>query len=268
MVPFALVTMVAAIPLYIIRDADCESRIMIIICGRVRLAVAILISLILPFIFGAIQSTCKENGQVALTFDFGPGSLTGKLLDILFEYKIPATFHVTVDLFRNLTLTEYVRRAHAEGHTIGILVPETGPWMTMETLPEDDPGFVFSVIQQVTLASNWITSITGSQPRYIRFATKKAIPIGIRRSLEQQLGLTITKPKAEVRDETNKMDSIWNSLGKTFAQATPSANSFILRQRDGMSNSIASVPRIVEFLKEKGYSVVPMTECVPPRPVK
>jgi peptidoglycan/xylan/chitin deacetylase (PgdA/CDA1 family) len=219
-------------------------------------------------VFGAIQSTCKESGDVALTFDFGPGPFTGKLLDILLEGKIPATFHVTTDLFRNLTLTEYVRRAHNEGHTIGIFIPESPVWAAMDEFPEDDPVFTSSMIQQITTASNWITSITGTQPRYIRFGSKKHLPLQLRRTIEQQLGLTVTKPKTEIRDESNKMDSIWNSLSKGLSNSDPKVNSFILRQRDTMPNSVASVEKIVEFLSEKGYKIVPMTTCVPPRQPK
>lgn len=218
--------------------------------------------------YGAIQSTCKENGHVALTFDFGPGPFTGKLLDVLFAKKIPVTFHVTADLFRNLTLVEYVRRAHNEGHTIGIFIPESPQYATLEAYPEEDSSFTASVIQQITIASNWITSITGGQPKYIRFGSKKTLPIQMRRSIEQQLGLTVTKPRTEIRDENNKMDSIWNSLSKGFAQATPDSNSFILRQRDTMSNSVAHVEKIIDFITEKGYRIVPMALCVPPRELK
>lgn len=231
---------------------------------RIALAIVACISLALA----AIQSTCKTSGQVALTFDYGPGSLTGRLLDILFKHRIPATFHVTVDLFRNSTLTEYVRRAHYEGHTIGIFVPDAGPWEALEAYPEEDGNFMASMIEQITMASNWITSVTGSQPRYIRFGSKKIIPLQLRRSLEQQLGLAVTKPKVKISDESNKVDSIWSSVNKAFAAASPQKNSFILSQRDVIPNSVASVEKIVEYIQEQGFQIVPMAQCVPPRPIK
>lgn len=224
--------------------------------------------MVMRIVLGAIQSTCKESGEVALTFDFGPGPFTGRLLDILLEKRIPATFHVSADYLRNTTLTEYVRRAHNEGHTLGIFIPETAIWNEAEEIPENDPIFTNKVIQQIATASNWITSITGTQPRYIRFGSKKQLPVQLRRTIEQQLGLTITKPRVDIRDENNKMDSIWNSFTKGFAQGTSQSHSFILRQRDSMSNSVASVEKIVEFVTEKGYKVVPMNICVPPRQSK
>jgi peptidoglycan/xylan/chitin deacetylase (PgdA/CDA1 family) len=239
----------------------CKSGLSVIFILLAKLA-------LISVVFGAIQSTCKENGEVTLTFDFGPGPITGRLLDILFEKKIPATFHVTTDLFRNLTLTEYVRRAHNEGHTIGIFIPESIAWAAMDAFPEDDPGFTANMIQQITTASNWITSITKSQPRYIRFGSKKNLPLQLRRIIEQQLGLVVTKPRTEIRDENNKMDSIWNSLSKGFAQSNPKTHSFILRQRDVIPNSVASVEKIVEFISEKGFRIVSMPECVPPRQAK
>lgn len=53
----------------------------------------------------------------ALTFDDGPSPFTPQLLDMLAEYKIPATFFL---LGRNVTLyPEIVERMLAEGHEIG-----------------------------------------------------------------------------------------------------------------------------------------------------
>lgn len=227
---------------------------------------AILITI--SIVFAAIQSTCRENGDVALTFDLGPGPHTGKLLDELFIHKIPAAFHLSTDLFRNLTLTEYVRRAHLEGHAVGIFVAETALWVEAEELSENDATFTVHVVQQIMTASNWITSITGSAPRYVRFGSKKQLPVQLRRTVEQQLGLTITKPKIDISDEGNEVDSIWNSLSRGLAQATPQTNSFILCQRDTMSNSVASVEKIVEFVRERGFRIVPLPQCAPPRQSK
>jgi peptidoglycan/xylan/chitin deacetylase (PgdA/CDA1 family) len=55
--------------------------------------------------------------QLILTFDDGPGELTGDLLDFLKEKQISATFFVTGSIARNnLRLLE---RMYLEGHTIG-----------------------------------------------------------------------------------------------------------------------------------------------------
>ena len=53
------------------------------------------------------------DGIIYLTFDDGPSNLTGKILDILDEEGIKATFFVTNG-------GEYVKRAYNSGHTIAL----------------------------------------------------------------------------------------------------------------------------------------------------
>lgn len=53
------------------------------------------------------------DGIIYLTFDDGPSNLTGKILDILDEEGIKATFFVTSG-------GEYVKRAYNSGHTIAL----------------------------------------------------------------------------------------------------------------------------------------------------
>ena len=53
------------------------------------------------------------DGIIYLTFDDGPSNLTGKILDILDEEGIKATFFVTKG-------GEYVKRAYNSGHTIAL----------------------------------------------------------------------------------------------------------------------------------------------------
>ena len=54
---------------------------------------------------------------IYLTFDDGPGPYTGRLLDILSAYGVPATFFVTA---ANPDYYDLIGRAHREGHSIGV----------------------------------------------------------------------------------------------------------------------------------------------------
>lgn len=211
----------------------------------------------------AVSVTCRQPGLVSLTFDYGPGYLTGRLLDILLHKNIKATFHVNADLMRNTTLVEYVRRAAFEKHTIGLFVPDG---LVSESNEGDEDVWTRSVplFEYVHRGTNWLTTILdGQAPKYIRFGTKRALPQPLRKAIEN-LGFTITKAKLEIRDENNKMDSIWNSLGRGLANSSPRNNSFIFKQREIMPNSVNSVDRIIDYVQEKGYIFVPLEECVPP----
>jgi peptidoglycan/xylan/chitin deacetylase (PgdA/CDA1 family) len=210
----------------------------------------------------AITVTCKTAGQVALTYDQGPGQLSGRLLDILLHKGVKATFHVSADLMRNTTLVEYVKRAAFEKHTIGLFVPdgvyEQGAGGDADVWASSVPLFEY-----IHRGANWLTTITGQPPVYVRFGTKRALPQPLRKAIEN-LGFTLTKAKLEIRDENNKMDSIWNSLGRGLANSSPKNNSFIIRQREIMPNSVYSTDRLIDYIQEKGYVLVPLSECVPP----
>ena len=60
----------------------------------------------------------QTGGVIYLTFDDGPsGSITPKVLDILKEENVNATFFV---IHHNKSLHKYIKRAYDEGHTIAL----------------------------------------------------------------------------------------------------------------------------------------------------
>lgn len=217
--------------------------------------------ILLGLSFAAVTVTCKTPGHITMTFDAGPGYLTGRLLDVLLHKNVKVAFHVNADLMRNTTLVEYVKRAKFEGHTVGLFVPDG--LIADNEGDEDVWAKAVPLFEYVHRGTNWLTSILGgTPPKYIRFGTKRTLPQPLRKAIEN-LGFTITKAKLEIRDENNKMDSIWNSLGRGLANSQPGTNSFILKQREIMPNSVNSVDRIIDYVVEKGYKIVTMEECVP-----
>ena len=58
-----------------------------------------------------------EGKTIYLTFDDGPGPYTGRLLDILSAYGVPATFFVTAADSRYYDI---IGRAYREGHSVGV----------------------------------------------------------------------------------------------------------------------------------------------------
>lgn len=71
------------------------------------------------YVYAKNSYNTPSGKSIYLTFDDGPGPYTGKLLDILKKYEVPATFFVT-----NQALTKgydnMILRAYNEGHTIGL----------------------------------------------------------------------------------------------------------------------------------------------------
>lgn len=58
-----------------------------------------------------------DSNTIYLTFDDGPGPYTGKLLDVLAQYNVKATFFVTG---ANDKYFDQIGRAYREGHSIGV----------------------------------------------------------------------------------------------------------------------------------------------------
>lgn len=95
--------------------------------------------------------------SVALTFDDGPSEHTERLLDILKQLEVRATFFVIVNAA--LARPAIVRRALAEGHTVGL---HTLSHANLTSL--DEAGLT----REVDYAAAALRSITGQPPLFFR----------------------------------------------------------------------------------------------------
>ena len=66
---------------------------------------------------GIVSKAGAENKEVALTFDDGPSSYTGGILDTLKKYDAKATFFTLGNQISEFPLP--MQRAVAEGHVVG-----------------------------------------------------------------------------------------------------------------------------------------------------
>ena len=79
------------------------------------LALLVLLCMALPCAGMAEQTEARR--VVYLTFDDGPGPYTSKLLDVLAEYNVKATFFVTA---ANPKYYDMIAREVNEGHSVGV----------------------------------------------------------------------------------------------------------------------------------------------------
>lgn len=63
-------------------------------------------------------TACTVPNTIALTYDDGPSHYTPKLLELLSEYGVRATFFVNGYHLRLDGRAKYLKRAHEEGHQI------------------------------------------------------------------------------------------------------------------------------------------------------
>jgi len=97
------------------------------------------------------------RAAIALTFDDGPSESTPELLDILAEYRAPATFFQCGANIRRLP--EIARQVATAGHEIGNH-SDTHPYLFFKS-----PGFIY---RELTAAQETIHRVTGTIPRLFR----------------------------------------------------------------------------------------------------
>ena len=184
----------------------------------------------------------KNKKVVALTFDDGPdGKTTPQALDILAKYKIKATFFVQG---KNIAGNEAIlKRMQAEGHEVGNH-SWNHPVLTQLSLEDAK--------KQITDTEAAITNVLGKSSKLMR-PPYGAISDDIRNSLDLSFILW----------DVDSLD--WKSKNEaaifTEIQHQTSDGSIILLH-DIHQPSVNSLPKVIEYLQEQGYSFVTVSELL------
>ena len=184
----------------------------------------------------------KNKKVVALTFDDGPdGNTTPQALDILAKYKIKATFFVQG---KNIAGNEAIlKRMQAEGHEIGNH-SWNHPVLTQLSLEDAK--------KQITDTEDAIKNVLGKSSKLMR-PPYGAISDDIRNSLDLSFILW----------DVDSLD--WKSKNEaaifTEIQHQTSDGSIILLH-DIHQPSVNSLPKVIEYLQEQGYSFVTVSEML------
>ena len=184
----------------------------------------------------------KNKKVVALTFDDGPdGNTTPQALDILAKYKIKATFFVQG---KNIAGNEAIlKRMQADGHEIGNH-SWNHPVLTQLSLEDAK--------KQITDTEAAITNVLGKSSKLMR-PPYGAISDDIRNSLDLSFILW----------DVDSLD--WKSKNEasifTEIQHQTSDGAIILLH-DIHQPSVNSLPKVIEYLQEQGYSFVTVSELL------
>lgn len=195
-------------------------------------------------------TTAPEGGKpagdgkklVALTFDDGPAkNTTADLLDILKQYDVKATFFlqgVNVD-----ARPELVARAQQEGHEIG---NHTYDHKNLTKISMDE------VNQQINKTADAVERACGVRPTLLR------PPYGSTTyKLRDQLTVPVIKWSVEPADSFTKDTT---QIVNTVLKDTQDGDIILLH--DTHDYSVAAIPKIIEGLREKGFTFVTVTELL------
>ncbi|MFF4210451.1 polysaccharide deacetylase family protein [Streptomyces sp. NPDC001796] len=190
---------------------------------------------------------CREAKCIALTFDAGPSENSAKLLDILKEKKVPATFFL-LGKGHIEKYPELVQRMAAEGHEVA-----SHTW-DHKILTQISPQQIRDELQRPDDA---IEKLTGHRPTLMRPPQGRTDDTVHR--ICRELGL------AEV---------LWSVTAKDYMTYDPAViEKRVLDQasRDGIillhdlyPGTVPAVPGIIDALKERGYVFVTVPQLLAP----
>ncbi|MFI5975328.1 polysaccharide deacetylase family protein [Streptomyces sp. NPDC051452] len=198
-----------------------------------------------PAGFGTVD--CRKAKCIALTFDAGPSENSARLLDILKEKKVPATFFLLGK--RHIEkYPELVKRMAAEGHEVA---SHTWDHKILTRISDAQ------IREELKRPDDAIERLTGRKPILMR----------------PPQGRTDANVH-EISKELGLAEVLWSVTAKDYA-TTDSAliTKRVLDQasRDGIillhdlyAGTVPAVPGIIDALKERGYVFVTVPQLLAP----
>jgi peptidoglycan/xylan/chitin deacetylase (PgdA/CDA1 family) len=181
---------------------------------------------------------------VSLTFDDGPSIYTGRVLDILHQYGVKATFCQIGRQVADYPAVE--KRITAEGHTVC-----NHTWDHDEALPAKSIAVIDS---QISRTQQVVEATAGVIPHYFRAPGGVWGPTD---KLRLELAKFHTVPLAWADDSLDwKTPGVARIVKNVVNTVTPGA---IILMHDGGGNrgqTLAALPKIITALRAAGYTFV------------
>ena len=194
----------------------------------------------------------NSNKVVYLTFDDGPGTYTGRLLDILKKYGVKATFFVTGGGDDAL-----IKREYDEGHTVA-LHTNSHNYTYVYSSVENYFADLYAVRDRVQ-------RITGYAPTLIRFpgGSSNTISAQYRRGIMSTLVREVESRGFQYADwnissgdagGASTADQVYNNVISRLGEGR-----YVVLQHDIKGFSVDAVERIIQYGQANGYVFLPMT---------
>jgi len=207
------------------------------------------------------SSVLVDGPYIAMTFDDGPrpdgknGSYTPKLLDILKERHLHATFFVVGQMVK--AHPEILKREYSEGHEIG---NHTWDHLPLPKVVQTEGGLDHEILDTSAI----IKKVTGQAPTIMRPPYGATTP-SLSRAIEKQYGMKVILWSVEPVDWDEKhvspamvQDRIVNGW-KECAGVKPGS---IIISHDIHKGTIEAMPGTLDALLAKGYKFVTVSELL------
>ena len=198
--------------------------------------------------------------KVYLTFDDGPSTNTEKILDILKEYNVKATFFV-IGRTDEYSKSMY-KRIVDEGHTIA-LHSYTHRYSTIYRSLDDYK-------EDLQRISDLVYDVTGVRSKFIRFpggSSNKVSHVSMRDIIRYvtEEGYVYFDWNVINGDATGKtytvdelVDNVFNDCGKY------DTNIVLMHDAEAKTSTVEALPKILDKLIEDGYLILPIDDNTTP----
>ncbi|MEW9551444.1 polysaccharide deacetylase family protein [Nonomuraea sp. NPDC050783] len=186
---------------------------------------------------------CARIKCVALTFDDGPGEHTGRLLDLLAQRHVRATFFVIGEMVAADRDGRLVRRIAQEGHELG-----NHSWSHPALAALSEEG----VRRELRQTGDLVQRLTGVRMRLMRppyGATDAQVAAEARREGLAQILWSL--------DTLDWRDRVTATVARRAETATPGA---IVLMHDVHRTTVDAVPQVLDTLARKGFTFVTVSE--------
>nr|WP_244363010.1 polysaccharide deacetylase family protein [Streptomyces aquilus] len=195
--------------------------------------------------FGTVD--CRHTKCIALTFDAGPSEHSARLLDILKEKQVPATFFLLGK--RHIEkYPELVKRMADEGHEVA---SHTWDHKILTRLKPDQ------IREELQRPNDEIERLTGRRPTLMR-PPQGRTDTDVH-DICKELGLSEVLWTVTAKDYTTTDSALIQK--RVLAQASRDG---IILLHDLYDGTVPAVPGIIDALKARGYVFVTVPQLLAP----
>ncbi|KAF9550666.1 hypothetical protein EC957_011982 [Mortierella hygrophila] len=205
--------------------------------------------------------TCTKPGQVALTFDDGPGLYNDQLLALLAKKNVKATFFVLGSMIAaNAQQAGALKKILAGGHQ---LASHTYSHGNLDKMTED------AMRLEISKTSDIMFQHAGVRPAYMRAPEGNCAAVCTK--VMESLGLVISHWNVDTNDwrftalaPAAATEKSMEEINKVIIQGSnPATDSSILLEHEIHKFSVDLLAeRVIDAITAKGYKFVTMEECV------
>ena len=212
------------------------------------------------YIGSDFRQIIETEKTIYLTFDDGPTYLTTRVLNILRDHDVRATFFV---VYRNTAEARALyQRIINEGHTLG-LHSASHAYRSIYTSVE-------SFLSDMAILSDMLEEVTGVKPEILRFPGGSINVFN--RMIHRELSTEITRRGYVYFDwDVSAVDLSPNATASTVRNNVLNGvygneRAIVLMHDTGNHATVAALPGIIETLREAGYTFAPLDRTI--RPVR